>query len=183
VPSGIRANTDIPLQSSAPSPTTDDPASRAPGEYCRMLIALLAVLGVDLIVIVVIVAVVLSRRLWVSRQPGVFKGAIRVVQGEVPGLKAKWKRGHGRWIRDVLVWNKAPFGFRNEFVAAEALAGEIRVAGPGEIKRLGKHPAVIPVTADGGARIEIAVTEDGREQAHGPFPTVPGAAAGSPAAL
>jgi hypothetical protein len=25
--------------------------------------------------------------------------------------------------------------------------------------------------------------EDGREQAHGPFPTVPGAAAGSPAAL
>jgi len=148
-----------------------------------MLIALLAVLGVDLIVIVVIVAVVLSRRLWVSRQPGVFKGAIRVVQGEVPGLKAKWKRGHGRWIRDVLVWNKAPFGFRNEFVAAEALAGEIRVAGPGEIKRLGKHPAVIPVTADEGARIEIAVTEDGREQAHGPFPTVPGAAAGSPAAL
>jgi hypothetical protein len=39
-----------------------------------MLIALLAVLGVDLIVIVVIVAAVLSRRLWVSRQPGVFKG-------------------------------------------------------------------------------------------------------------
>ncbi len=148
-----------------------------------MLIALLAVLGVDLIVIVVIVAAVLSRRLWVSRQPGVFKGAIRVVQGEIPGLKAKWKRGYGRWIRDVLVWNKAPFGFRNEFVAAEALAGEIRAAEPGEIKRLGKHPAVIPVTADGGARIEIAVTEDGREQAHGPFPAAPEAAAGSPAAV
>jgi hypothetical protein len=148
-----------------------------------MLIALLAVLGVDLIVIVVIVAAVLSRRLWVSRQPGVFKGAIRVAQGEVPGLKAKWKRGHGRWIRDVLIWNKAPFGFRNEFVAAGALAGEVRAAKPGEIKRLGKHPAVIPVTADGGAQIEIAVAEDGRERAYGPFPAAPGAAAGSSAAL
>ena len=39
-----------------------------------MLIALLAVLGVDLIVIVVLLAVVLLRRRWVSRQPGAFKG-------------------------------------------------------------------------------------------------------------
>ena len=58
-----------------------------------MLIALLAVLGVDLIVIVVVLAAALTRRRWVSRQPGAFKGAIRVVQGEVPGLKAKWRRG------------------------------------------------------------------------------------------
>jgi hypothetical protein len=42
-----------------------------------MLIALLAVLGVDLIVIVVLAAGMFSRRRWVSRQPGAFKGAIR----------------------------------------------------------------------------------------------------------
>jgi hypothetical protein len=47
-----------------------------------MLIALLAVLGVDLS------AVVLARKRSVSRQPGAFKGAIRVIEGEVPGLKA-----------------------------------------------------------------------------------------------
>ena len=47
-----------------------------------MLIAVLAVLGVDLIVIVVVLAAALTRRRWVSRQPGAFKGAIRVVQGE-----------------------------------------------------------------------------------------------------
>jgi hypothetical protein len=40
-----------------------------------MLIALLAVLGVDLIVIVAFLAVVLSRRRWVSHQPDAFKGA------------------------------------------------------------------------------------------------------------
>jgi hypothetical protein len=35
-----------------------------------MLIAVLALLGVDLIVIVVFAAFVVSRRRWVSRQPG-----------------------------------------------------------------------------------------------------------------
>ena len=54
-----------------------------------MVIALLAVLGVDLIVIVAFLGVVLSRRRWVSRQPGAFKGAVRVVEGEVPGLAPK----------------------------------------------------------------------------------------------
>ena len=37
-----------------------------------MLIALLALLGVNLIVIVALLGVVLSRRLWVKRQPGAF---------------------------------------------------------------------------------------------------------------
>jgi hypothetical protein len=39
-----------------------------------MLIALLAVLGVDLVTIVCLIAILLSRRAWVSRQPGAFKG-------------------------------------------------------------------------------------------------------------
>ena len=134
-----------------------------------MLIALLAVLGVDLLVVVVLLAVVLTRKRWVSHQPGAFKGAIRVIEGDVPGLKAKWTRGYGRWVRDILVWTKAPFLFRNELVMADALAGEARAARPGEMKRLGKHPAVVPLAVDGGARIEVAATADGRERAPGPF--------------
>ena len=59
-----------------------------------MLIALLVLLGVDLIVVVVLLAVVLSRRRWVSHQKGAFRGAIRVVDGEVSGLGVKWKRGN-----------------------------------------------------------------------------------------
>jgi hypothetical protein len=134
-----------------------------------MLIALLAVLGVNLWVIVVLLAVVLTRKRWVSRQPGAFKGAIRVIEGDVPGLKAKWKRGYGYWVRDILVWTKAPFLFRNELVLAEALAGEARAAKPGEVRRLGKHPAVVPLAVEGGARIEVAASADGRERARGPF--------------
>jgi hypothetical protein len=102
-----------------------------------MVIALLAVLGVDLIVIVAFLGVVLSRRRWVSRQPGAFKGAVRVVDSEVPGLGPKWQRGYGRWVRDVLVWTKKPLLFRNELVAVDGPAGEARTAEPGEVKRSG----------------------------------------------
>ena len=64
-----------------------------------MLIALLALLGVDLIVIVVLLAGVLSRKRWITRQPGAFRGAVRIVDGEVPGLGVKWKRGYDRWVK------------------------------------------------------------------------------------
>lgn len=60
-----------------------------------VLIALLAILGVDLIVIVVLLAAALSRKRWVKRQPGSSRGAIRVSGGEIDGL----------------VWMKAPFFF------------------------------------------------------------------------
>src|SRR5689334_14938165 len=56
-----------------------------PDKERPMIIALLAVLGVDLIVIVVLLAGVLGRRRWVRRQPDAFKGAIRVTSGSIPG--------------------------------------------------------------------------------------------------
>ena len=141
-----------------------------------MVIALLAVLGVDLIVIVAFLGVVLSRRRWVSRQPGAFKGAIRVVDGEVSGLGPKWKRGSGRWVRDVLVWTKAPLMFQNELVAVDGLAGEVRAAEPGDVKRVGSDPMILPLAADGGARVELAAAADDRRRALGPMaaPARPG---------
>ena len=102
-----------------------------------MLIALLAVLGFDLWVIVTVLAVLLTRKRWVTRQPGAFKGAIRVTEGDVHGLRAKWQRGYGRWVRDILIWTKTPFLFRNELVLADALADQARDAKPGEVRRLG----------------------------------------------
>src|SRR5271165_1549557 len=134
-----------------------------------MLIALLAVLGVDLWVIIVLLSVVLTRKRWVSHQPGAFKGAIRVIDGDVPGLKRKWQRGYGRWVRDVLVWTKTPLLFRNQLVAAGASAGDARAAKPGEVRRLGKDAVIVQLTADGGARTEVATSADGRQRATGPF--------------
>jgi hypothetical protein len=134
-----------------------------------MLIALLAVLGVDLIVIVVVLGVVLTRRRWVSHQSGAFKGAIRVVDGEIPGLGPKWRRGYGRWVRDVLVWTKAPLLFQNVLVAVDGLAGEPRAAEPGEVKRVGSDPVILPLAADGGARVEVAALVNDRGRVLGPL--------------
>ena len=47
-----------------------------------MLIALLIVLGVDLIVVAAFAAFVLGRRRWLKRQPGEFAGKIRVSGGD-----------------------------------------------------------------------------------------------------
>ena len=138
-----------------------------------MIIALLALLGVDLIVIVVLLGVMLTRRRWVSHQPDAFKGAIRIVDGEVSGLGPKWKRGYGRWVRDVLVWTKAPALFRNELVAVDGLADAVRAAEPGEVKRLGSEPVIVPLAADGDARIEVATPADSRERALGPVAPAP----------
>ena len=132
-----------------------------------MLIALLALLGVDLIVLVAFAALVLSRKRWVKRQPGAFGGAIRVASGEVDGLKPKWRRGYGRWIRDVFVWTKGPFLFRNELVPADGL-DEQRPARPGEVKRLGDNPVVMAVRT-GAAAVQIAVHDHDAELLPGPY--------------
>jgi hypothetical protein len=125
-----------------------------------MLIALLAVLGVDLIVIVLLVALVISRKRWVKRQPGAFPGAIRVASGDIDGLSSKWRRGYGRWVRDVLVWTKGPFFFRNELVPVDRLAGK-RSAEPGEVKRVGDEPVVSEFESD-GAHVQVAARAEHR---------------------
>jgi hypothetical protein len=132
-----------------------------------MLIALLAVLGVNLAVIVAFVAFVLTRKRWVMRQPGAFRGVIRIAAGEVDGLSPKWRRGYGRWVRDLFIWTKGPFLFRNEIVAADGL-DEQRAARPDEVKRLGDHPTVIRVRA-GGATVQIAAAGDDSELLIGPY--------------
>jgi hypothetical protein len=132
-----------------------------------MLIALLAVLGVDLIVIVLLVASVLLRKRWVSRRPGAFRGAIRVAEGEIDGLRPRWTRGYGRWVRDVLIWTKGPFLFRNEVLAMDGVS-EPRQARPGEVKRVGDHPMIVRIKV-GSATAEIA-TSEGATRAKPPRP-------------
>ena len=132
-----------------------------------MLIALLALLGVNLIVVVALGVGVLSRKRWVTRQPGAFRGAIRVARGEIDGLGPKWRRGYGRSVGGVLLWTKAPFLFRNELVAVEGLDEE-RPARPHEIKRLGDHP-VIALLRTEDAAAEVAVRNDDRALLVGPY--------------
>jgi Protein of unknown function (DUF2550) len=132
-----------------------------------MLIALLAVLGVDLSVVIVLMVAVLGRRRWVNHRAGVFRGAIRVASGEHDGLGSKWRRGYGRWVRDVFVWTKSPFLFRNELVATDRLAA-VRAAEDGEIKRMGDDPVVLELAA-GDVVIQVATRGEDRDAALGPY--------------
>lgn len=132
-----------------------------------MVIALLVVLGVDLIVLVVFLAFVLGRKRWVTRQPGSYHGALRVTNGVAGGFRPKWTRGYGRWVRDVLVWTKAPFLFRNELIAIDSV-GEHRPAAPGDVKRLGSDPIIVVLKA-GTPTVEIAAHSDDPDRVPGPF--------------
>ena len=86
----------------------------------------------------------------------------------VLGVGMRWMRGHGRWVREILVWTKTPLLFRSELVVADAAAGAARAAKPGEVRRVGKQPRswCWPSAA---ARVEVAASADGRERAAGPF--------------
>lgn len=137
-----------------------------------MLIALLIALGVNIAVIVFLASLVIGRRRWLKRQPGIFTGAIRVSEGDVEGLSSEWKRGTGRWVRDVLVWSRAPFMYQNDLIPIDGLAGR-RLAGDGEIKRIGDEPRVIALVG-GVARIEVATTAKAEGLAAGPFSSAPG---------
>src|SRR3982751_5225183 len=132
-----------------------------------MLIALLAILGLDLVVVAFLLVSVLSRKRWVKRQAGSFRGVIRLSSGEIDGLPLKWRRGYGRWVRDVLVWTKAPFFFRNELVAVDGLDQRHR-AGPDEVKRLGDHPIVTRLTV-GSATVDVAVRDVESDPQLGPY--------------
>jgi hypothetical protein len=142
-----------------------------------MLIALLALLGVNLIVLLVLGGSVLTRKRWIKRQPGAFRGTIRVTGEKIDGLNPKWRRGYGRWVRDVLVWTKGPLLFRNELVPADGL-DEQRPARPDEVKRLGKHPFVIQVRTS-RAIAEVAAHGEDRELLLGPYRTAAGATVGA----
>jgi hypothetical protein len=120
---------------------------------------------------------VFTRKRWVKRQPGAFRGAARVSGGKVDGLKSKWRRGYGRWVRDVFVWTKGPFLFRNELVPADGL-DEQRPARHDEVKRLGDHPTVIRVRT-GRATVEVAAHGEDAALLLGPCRTPAGATVGA----
>jgi uncharacterized protein DUF2550 len=133
-----------------------------------MIFAALIALGVPLIIVVAFAAVVLKRRRWLKKQPGVFAGVIRV--GSSDGGEPKWKRGSGRWVRDILVWSKAPLLLGTQLIPVDGVLGE-RETKAGEVKRLGDHPVAVEFATAGG-KIEVATKAEQRVLVTGPFTKV-----------
>jgi hypothetical protein len=134
-----------------------------------VIVALLALLGVDLGVILVILGAALYRRRAVKGRRGAFKGKLRVTEGELDGFSSKWKTGYGHWVHDVLVWNPAPLYVRTQLIPVDGTdASGIRAAN-GRVRGLGKRPVVAPLVGERRRRFELATAEEDHDAALGPF--------------
>ena len=130
-----------------------------------MVIALLAVLGVNLAVLGVIVIAALGRRKWVRRHSGSFGGVARAVSGDPHGFGSHPRRGYGRWVHDVMVWTPAPLFLRNALAPIDGVGAH---ATEKHIRRLGSDPIVV-LFESGSTRFEIATRSEDRDRALGPF--------------
>lgn len=113
-----------------------------------MLIALLAVLGVDLIVVVLLLAGVVARSRWVRHQSGAFRGIVRIVDGQVPHLSGKADAATGDGS------GTSSSGPRHRSTSAKALAPidtVMSISKPTrKVRRLGDNPRVVTLTTRTG---------------------------------
>ena len=131
--------------------------------------AFVILLLVDLAAVIVLTAAYLRRRRCITGRRGAFKGMLRVVEGDVPGLSAHWKRGYGHWVRDVLVWDLAPLLWRTKLIAVDGTDVSGIHGANGSVSRLGRQPIVTPLISDHHSRLELATAEEDRDLVLGPF--------------
>jgi len=124
---------------------------------------------VDLAAVVALTAVYMRRRQCVTGRRGAFKGKLRVVDGEVPGLSTRWKTGYCHWVRDVLVWDTAPFLWRTKVIPVDGTDVSGIHGANGSISRLGRRPIVTPLISEHHSRLELATSEEDQDLVLGPF--------------
>lgn len=134
-----------------------------------MTIAVVVLLLVDLAAIVVLLAALIGRRRSVTGRRGAFKAKLRVAEGELEGFSAKWKAGYGHWVRNVLVWDIAPFLTRSRLIPVDGTDVSGIHGANGSVTRLGRHPIVAPLLSDHRTRLELATSAEDRDLALGPF--------------
>ena len=134
-----------------------------------MMTAFVILLLVDLAAVIVLSAVYLRRRRCVTGRRGAFKGKLRVVEGELPGLSTRWRTGYGHWVRDVLVWDMTPFLLRTKLIPVDGTDVSGIHGANGSVSRLGRHPIVTPLISDHHSRLELATSEEDRDLVLGPF--------------
>ena len=134
-----------------------------------MTTALIILLLADLAAVIVLTTAYIRRRRCVTGRRGAFKGKLRVVEGEVPGLTSRWRTGYGHWVRDVLVWDVAPFLWRTKAIPVDGMDVSGIHGANGSVSRLGRRPIVTPLLSDHRSRLELATSEEDRDLVLGPF--------------
>ena len=136
-----------------------------------MIWALLAILGVPLwLVIGGLTATLLNRRRF-KKQPDVFRMKLRLQEGESDFAGENWPRmaTYGRWVHDVLMYNKGMALLPTVAIGVQAMEAEAQEADPKEAKGLGDNPVTILLRLDDGSLVHLGVPAEDVDLAKGPF--------------
>jgi hypothetical protein len=104
----------------------------------------------------------------IRKDPRSVRAALRLVEGDVPDLKEKWKRGYIAWESDVLIWVGVPSLLKLTAVQVSAIATP-SPADQGEVKRMGDNPKRAKVSLASGPVLELASSDEDADRVRGPF--------------
>lgn len=136
------------------------------------MVAVLVVLGVELWIIGMVLALMLWNRTRVVRKtPGIFACKLRAAKGDVPGLRGKFGPlpSYAHWVHDVLVAKSGLGLVRTAALPVAGVASAAHAVEPSEAKRLGERPQLVGLRLDGDAVVEVAAAEDDASKLVGPF--------------
>lgn len=125
-----------------------------------MVVALLAILGVDLIVIVAVGGLVLSERRGVARHKARSPERSGSRTDSSTAAEKSGGRGYGRWVCDLLIGTHGPLLLRHRVMAADV--DREQTVSPEGVKRLGDDPLATTLRI-GGATVEVATRREHRE--------------------
>lgn len=140
-----------------------------------MIWILLAALGIPLWLVLLGLLVTLRTRRRALAIPGVFRAKVRVVSGDVPGLRPSFPRGRvaARWVHDVLLIHRGPALVRCAALGVAGATGPRAAADDATVRGLGPAPVVLALELDHGATIEVAASHEDAGMMIGPFAEQP----------
>lgn len=136
-----------------------------------MLVAIGALLGVPLWILLGWLAGGLWHRYEINKLPDLFKTKVRVVSGTYRHTGNDYPRmvGHAVMAHDILILEKGLLIPRAlHFKIADSVEPP-QPADPDKVKRLGDAPVTMQFRLDEGVVIEVAVPSEDLELAWGPF--------------
>jgi hypothetical protein len=136
-----------------------------------MLVAIGALLGIPLWILIGWLAAGLWHRHETNQLPGIFKTKIRVVSGNYRHTGAKFPLIAGRaiWAHDVLILEEGLLIPRTLHFKIEEGVRPAQPADPELVKGLGDSPVTVLYQVDEGAVIEVAAQGEDAARAQGPF--------------
>jgi hypothetical protein len=136
-----------------------------------MLVAIGALLGVPVWILLGWLAGGLWHRHETNQLPDLFKTKVRMISGTYRHTGENYPRMTGRaiWAHDVLILEKGLLIPRTlHFKAADGVQPPQK-ADPEQVKGLGDSPVTMQYRLDGGEVIELAAQSDDLADAQGPF--------------